>query len=346
MFASVPHPRNFGAALRDIAHHKPEVRASAARDLRHHADDHRDQTIEALVRAVSDESPMVRAAAAETLTDVRGGEALPALIDCIRDDADVDVRQMALMAVGAIGDERACSAVENALRDPAPPIRFQAVIAFARCADRKRATQAILRATRDEDALVCHIALRMAEELGDDDTPADAAIVNRCRELYDHESPIVRIAAAIIRARAGEDDANALLLAVVDGSLVTDQAEDEAAAIELCGELGIAQAAAPLARRAFAPRLIRGGDRFAWQARVALAQLGDERAIRWIMSELKAWTRERRTLAVAAAGRAQLAIARPLLMAMKSDASRADPDVVADALAAIPQQSDAASSPR
>ena len=337
MFAPKQGPRNFAAALRDLDHPKADIRASAVRDLRHHAEDRRADTVAALARLLGDPHALVRAAAAETLTDVRGKEALDALIATVDADDHMEVRQMALMAIGAIGDPRACAAIERALDDDAAPVRFQALIAYARCADRSRAAAALVEATHDDDPLVCHIDLRMAEDLADDDddAPADPAIVARCRELLGHDDPVVRVAAAIIRARAGERDGRPVLLAVIDGTLETSQAEDEAAAIELAGELGLKEAIKPLLRRAFGGPLRIGGDRFSWQARVALASIGNGRAVQWIHSELGAWTRERRTLAVAAAGRARLVEARPALEAMRGDPSRADPDAVEEALAAL-----------
>jgi hypothetical protein len=60
--------------------------------------------------------------------------------------------------------------------------------------------------------------------------------------------------------------------------------------------------------------------------------MGHVRARSRIMRDLRSWSRDRRTLAVAAAGRAQLAEARPLVEAMKGDEGRADADTVALAL--------------
>jgi hypothetical protein len=47
---------------------------------------------------------------------------------------------------------------------------------------------------------------------------------------------------------------------------------------------------------------------------------------------LRAWSRDTRTLSVVAAGRARLSEARPLLVAMRGDESRADQQALEQAL--------------
>ena len=332
MFAPTLETRTVTAALRDLAHPKPTVRAAAARDLRHAENDRRLDALGGLSRALGDADATVRIAATEALTHLRAPEALAALLEVAESDPNDDVRQHAWMAVGALGSSAALSALERALDDSSAPVRFQAVIAIARSAPRAIADKALLNATHDEDPLVCHIALRMAEELGAERLPVTAAMLTRCEELEHHANPIVRVAAAIIRARAGRHEAAPTLLAVVSGELVTSEREDEAAAIELCGELGVQAAIAPLRRRCSTGTFGLGGDPFSWQSRVSLAQLGDPASQQWILKELDVWNRDRRTLGVAAAGRARLVLARPQLLAMRGDPRRADPDAVEEAL--------------
>jgi hypothetical protein len=125
-----------------------------------------------------------------------------------------------------------------------------------------------------------------------------------------------------------------VLIAVALRELSTPEAEDEASAIELCGELGLEAARPGLERRAFGGALLLR-DRFAWNARVALARMGHTRACEQIVRELDAWDRDRRTLAVAAAGRARIAAARDRITAMRGDAQRADPHAVDEALEAL-----------
>ncbi len=125
---------------------------------------------------------------ATALADVEAREATVALIAAAA-DPEVLVRQMAIAALGEIGDPAATPTLRAAMEDAAPEVRFQAVIAYPRAvATREEAVQVLLKATRDEDALVCHIALRMAEELTDDGRAADERVLVRGRALLRHET--------------------------------------------------------------------------------------------------------------------------------------------------------------
>jgi hypothetical protein len=76
-------------------------------------------------------------------------------------------------------------------------------------------------------------------------------------------------------------------------------------------------------------------DPLAYEARIALARMGDSRARAAIVRGLSSWSRDTRTLSVVAAGRARLAEARPRLSAMRSNSSFAEPEVVDEALLRI-----------
>ncbi len=321
--------------MRDLASQRAEVRSEAATELARHADVDRDAVVAALRRSLDDDDPGVRAAAALALADIKAEEALDALI-ATADDPDEHVQQMVVAALGEIGSARALPAVEAALASAAPSVRFQAVMAHPRVSDdRGRAVEMLVGATRDRDPLVRHIALRMAEEMGGDEHPVPAPMLARAEALLDDDEHVVAVAAAVILGRAGLDKGAAVLRQVASREIITREADDEAAAIELCGELGLREAIPALERRGFERVLLIQHDPFAWQARVALARLGHARAIAWVLSELDAWNRERRCLAVAAARMAKVSQARPLLEAMRGDARRADPDEVEDALAAL-----------
>ncbi len=344
MFRPIQGVRNFDAALRDLRHESFEVRASAAQDLAHHVADRGERAVAELIGGLEDNHGAVRAAAALSLAESSSTDAVEALVGVIEDEV-AEVRAAVLTALGEMGAEAAAKVVAQALDDEVAPVRFQAIIAYVRLGpDRDCVVQQLLRATEDEDALVAHIALRMAEELGgpdehdgqdeQDSEPVDPRIVERAAELLGHESPIVAVAAAVILGRCGRNDGAQILVDVASGALKTDQSDDEAASLELCGELGLSQATASLERRAFGRRGLLGlrSDPLAWQARVALAALGHQRASDWIMRELGSWTRERRTLAVAAAGRARLTRAADAIAAMRGDPARADQDAVQEAL--------------
>src|SRR5882757_4924279 len=106
MFRPPPLHRTLAAALRDADSTSPATRASALRDLVAYADESRGSVVGTLERGLVDASAEVRAAAAVALADTRAIEALPALLVAIEDD-DIHVRQMALVAIGELGDSRA-----------------------------------------------------------------------------------------------------------------------------------------------------------------------------------------------------------------------------------------------
>jgi HEAT repeat protein len=322
------------------------VRMSALRDLgRLAAGPDRQQALAALVRALrEDEAPAARGEAAVALADAKASECTEVLSLATRDEHDY-VRQMALLALGEVAaprDQKAAAAVERALRDRAGPIRFQALIAFGRLAA-ERAEPELVSASEDEDPKVRYIALRLLEErsfeserdsrflpsIGD----SPPTLCELARTKLRDPAPEVQLAAAILLARAGDDTGHSVLVRAVNEGYGAREPEDEYAAVELAGSLPLSEARSGLERRAWGGLLRK--DRFQWQARTALAKIGDRRAIGSILRDLTAWTRDTRTLAVAAAGSARIAEARPLLRAMRGDERRADPDAVTEALAAL-----------
>jgi HEAT repeat protein len=336
MFRTASSRRSYQAALRDLSSADGAVRAAAAEDLAQHADERREEVVAQLLRALGDDDARVRAAAALGLADARAQQAVEALSAAVADDHET-VRQMALAALGELGAEAALPAIEGALEEESAAVRFQAVMAFPRaCTVRDRSVEVLLAATRDEDPLIRRIALRMAEELGGPEGEVvEEAFLRRAQQLLQDDDDAVRVAAAVILGRAGSDAGAQVLVGVAAREVITSEAEDEAAALELCGTLRLERAAAALERRGFERVLLLRNDPFAWQARVALAAMGHPRGEKWLLGELGAWTRERRGLAVAAAERARLAAARPLLEAMRGDPARADQDAVERALNAL-----------
>ena len=65
---------------------------------------------------------------------------------------------------------------------------------------------------------------------------------------------------------------------------------------------------------------------------MALARLGNERAAREIVAELHSWDPGKRTLAVAAVGRARIVSAKDAVRAMRDAPEKADPEAVEEAL--------------
>jgi HEAT repeat protein len=241
---------------------------------------------------------------------------------------------MALAALGEIaehGDEEALRAFEAARQDAAPELRFQALIALNRVA-RERLLEGLVDASRDLDAEVRQIAYRLAEEHVLEGQPLPEPVRQRARAALRDDVPSVRLAAAILLARVGDACGADVIRAVVERKDRVASLEDEQAALELAGELQISEARPALSRRAFGFfGLFR--DPLSWHARVALARLGDEQAKTAILRGLSAFTRDARTIAVAAAGRARLREARSILQRMTP--AEADPETVAEALSEI-----------
>ncbi|HEY3593881.1 MAG TPA: HEAT repeat domain-containing protein [Polyangiaceae bacterium] len=325
MFRAPPLHRTFTAALRDATSTSAPTRASAVRDLVAYVDEDRPQVIAALEAALGDASAHVRAAAAVGLADTRGVEALTKLLVAIEDD-DAQVRQMALSALGEIGDPRARERLRRALSDQRPEVRFQALIAFSRVAP-DEALDALVSGMNDEDSAIRYIAVRCAEEHVADAPEPHSSFGSKLVALLADSNAPVRAAAAIVLARSGHSAAVQTLLDVVGGRGGSVDGEDEAAAVELIGDLGVERAIPMLERRAFGFFSF-GQGAFSWQATVALAKMGHPRAKLRIVRDLGSWSRDRRTLAVAAAGRAKMVEARPLIAAMKGDARRAEPSAV------------------
>lgn len=338
MFGPPPLPRTLEASLRDLGSAKPEVRASAIQDLVRHArkdDDVRAQALPRVEARLDDEHPGVRAAAAVALGDLGASDRLPKLL-LTMDDDDAHVRQMAINALGEIGDPRAAPRLRRALGDDRPEVRYQAIIALSRvCEDDEEIEQAIARATRDGDDAIVHIALRLAEERIDEGHPASDEILARARALRESASPHVALVAAILLAKAGDDAGHDLVLRVVKGERIRGQApdkEDEQAAVELAGELGMKAAVPYLERRAWGvARWVR--DTAPFHARIALARMGHARAIAEILADLESGKRDVVSAAVVAAGRARLVKARETIARLSTAA--VDPDLVKEALARL-----------
>jgi HEAT repeat protein len=254
----------------------------------------------------------------------------------MEDDSPI-ARQNAILALGLLRDERAEPALLRALSDPRPDVRFQATMAYARVAPRAAALDALLARTRDDDDAIVHIALRMTEELvtsepGAPEEEIDERVMARARACLRHDSPSVRVVAAIIVAAAGRDWGDATLVDAATGKLGPIDNEDLAEAIELVAERDLRGAQAGLAARARGGFLGLSQDPCQWQARVALARFGDEKERKHILRELGASSFAKRTVAVSAAGRAMLREALPILEGMVGQPERADQDAVREAL--------------
>lgn len=121
------HHREVTAALvAALADKDAEVRSAVVVALAEHADD---SAIAPLTRALTDKSDFVRAHAARAL-GVNGHAAapgVPALIERLTSDKDLEVKRQAAAALGLIGDRAALPALERA-RHTADPYLSQAAL--------------------------------------------------------------------------------------------------------------------------------------------------------------------------------------------------------------------------
>ncbi len=340
MFAPPPLARSIEASFRDATSSKPAVRASALGDLGKHAgrsDVVRARALAVLERALQDERAEVRAAAAVALADIGAHEALPSLLLAM-EDPDAYVRQMAIQALGEIGDARAWPRLRRALSDERPEMRYQAVMAVAKFShmrgERGHSTppppaedndlaEALSVALGDDDPQVRYIALRVADAPADGPPLHDAALMDQARELLTDPAVTVRVAAAIYLAGASEAAACPVLLGVVEGTLTTEELEDERAAVELVGVMGLTSAVTALERRVWGvKRYVR--DTCEWHARIALARLGHIRAQNEIVRDLGSLRETTRQAAVVAAGRARLVSCRAAVVRANVDQALVD----------------------
>lgn len=214
-----------------------------------------------------------------------------------------------------------------------PAIRYQALSAYSGLA-RAGARGEILLATRDHDAEVRELALRLLSEILLVDRSLDpelaAALVLASRD----SSPSVRTIAQVFCGEWGFDAARDEIVALAIRRRRAREARDEQLAIELCGRLALGAAAPGLARRAFGVFGV-SLDPFRWTARAALSRLGDARATRRIEKGLGGRSFLERNLAVRAVGEAGLVSLRGRLEGLRGDGAAVDQEVLTEALAAL-----------
>ena len=332
MLGLAPLPRNLAAALRDARHEKPPVRSSALADLVRHARNGEIEAANELLRLLERE-PLddLRARAALGLADADVRSARDALLAAAENDASPGVRQFAILALGELaepGDSGVARVLTEAVRSPEAPIRFQALLSLHQLKS-EGAPAAILDAMTDRDPEIRRLSFRLAEaEFIDTGLPELARA--RARAALDGAEPGVKAAAALALAQFGDTSGEDTLVELIAGRPRGVSFEDQQAAIERAGELGLQKAAVLLERRAFGGLLMR--DLLAHDALLALSRLGNQRARAAIVRELSGFGFRRRTQAAEAAGRARLHEARPALEALARNPRRAAPETVRRAL--------------
>jgi HEAT repeat protein len=342
MYVWSPLPRSASAALRDAAHPKARVRLSAIADLvRWSQTEESEPYLERLlVLLEKDDDVEVRAAAALALADAEAHHALPRLLR-VAAFAPARVRQMALVAIGELadpGDDEALGTVRVALASEAPALRFQGLVAAGRLMPREELASWLGEALASSESKLRYIACRVVEERFFADVESEPLLRAELEQklvlrLGDSEFDVV-LAAAVLLAPRGSEAARGVIVNALNQRKRFGQVEDEQAAIELCADLGLDAARPGLTARAFGG-VLGGSSALAFQARVALATMGDERARRHILRGLSSWSHSVRAQSVAAAGLARLEAARPRLMQMRNQERAVDPQSVTEALLAL-----------
>lgn len=331
MFGLSPLPRSLAAALRDANDPKLEVRLGALRDLVRYARSGESEAKAALGRALADPADEVRASAALALADADVQDHLATLVSMAQHDRASRARQFALLALGELGNvgsEALAAALKAACSSDVAAERFQALLSLHQVAP-AACEPALLASLVDPDPEVRKLGFRIAEAHYADAHPLPELVRARARSALGGADLKVRAAAALLLGRYGDTSGEEMLLLLLARRVPGASSEDEQAAIDLAGELSLQAARPALARRAFA-WLAR--DPLAYDARIALARMGDARARDGIVRDLDAWTFHARTLAVVAAGRARLTEAKPRLYALLAAPERADAVAVREAL--------------
>ncbi|WP_254766735.1 HEAT repeat domain-containing protein [Salinilacihabitans rarus] len=175
-----------------------------------------DEPTERVLALLSGDDPVERRRAALALADGPDDDVVDeALARAVASDADADVRQFAVEALGKRGGEVASAAARSALADGNPWVRAEAVVALDRI-DREANADAVDRALGDD-----HHAVRRNAAISAFKRRGEGAI-EVLLEQADDESERVREWAAHLLAGVDDDRAREKLRA-----LAADEAEAE-----------------------------------------------------------------------------------------------------------------------
>lgn len=335
MFEVQALPRKLEAALVDVKDPKAKVRMSAVRDLVQYAQwESGAEAAAALEATLRDDDVEVRCAACVAIADA-GVTAATRTLRSLLSDGHVKVRQMALLALGEVaprGDSEVANWIRPFVNAADAALRFQSLHAFALVEPaRGDLRDVLISALDDKDPEVRYLAVRLIDErLVTEDAPVDPDVEAAFRHALDDEELRVQIAAAVALPATSADARIRTLLVRAAGAKGSDHVdEDLAHAIERCGELNLREAIPALEDRAF--RGLRK-DTLTFQARIALARMGDPKAKASILADLRSWNRDRRNQGVASAGLARMADARDNLERVRRSV---DPATLAEALSLI-----------
>lgn len=258
---------NLEAALRDLEHKDPRVRAQAADALGRVDDGERMMALAPLTRAADDAHPSVRYAALLSLGELSAAESVATVIAHLGDEIPLcrEAATIALGQLGPSGGDSAWQALTQALASREPEVRFQAIASLAEL-DAARAAPLVAPLLTDSDG---KIRAQVAAALGD---AGDRAYADRLAALLD-DADEVRHEAALALARLGDRRAIPSLLAALRRA---DRAFDAATALANLDAARDPETREILARemsRTFGDALVKV------RAAEALARAGDTRGL-------------------------------------------------------------------
>jgi HEAT repeat protein len=337
-FVPAALPRNLTAALRDIDSRKVQVRRSAARDLGTHVDSNaRVQVVERL-SAVAEQDPdtEVRVQAILALADGGATEAVAVLVQ-LANTAAPRVMQMALLALGELaqpGDPNVCSAAHRALGSELPALRYQGLVALRHISGIEAAST-IATALGDPDDEVRWVTVRLLDELLQQIKGAGEAhdwalpLIPKLHAVLHDRNHRVAAAAQLLLARSGDVDAIRDLAVLLSANGMGLDRQDELDAIRLAARFRVQEAKPALQKRAW-PLFFHTS--VAFEARVALAHLGDSRAEQSILRDLRSSVASRCARAIEPVGLLRLLDGRARLIQLLESPERFDVEAVRKAL--------------
>ncbi len=149
MFPNQLRELTMDAALHDLEHEDPRVRATAAGALGSAPRERAEEAAAALRLVLDDGRPDVRYSAALSLGELEDPEAVDRLVHML-EDRDIMPRQAAAISLGKIGDKAAVDPLIKALKKGPPDVRFQAVSSLVEL-DGVRAVPPLITALGDRD---------------------------------------------------------------------------------------------------------------------------------------------------------------------------------------------------
>ena len=198
----------FDAALRDVAQGSPKARVAAAHalgDVREPTEKRR--AVEALLRALLDDRPEVRAEACSSLADLGDPSVIAQLVKRL-DDGAAGVRQNAAIALGTLAHPDGFAPLALALVEGPADLRYQAATSLAEI-DPARSYDPLVAALADRDPQVVAAAALSLGAIGD--ARAKEVLVPK----LEHGDPSTRFDVAYALAELGDPAGKANLAAAL-----------------------------------------------------------------------------------------------------------------------------------